>query len=286
MSEVVISFGYNNTGWNYGNVVDPHHNEKILGKAFQGIRDQVVISSKCGVSFDYDANPDRPPLIFDFSRDHVRQCVDKSLERLNTDYIDFYLQAWIDPKVSPEEAAMTMKELIEEGKIRHWGVSEADEAYLRRAHAVCPISVIENSYSIINRKNEGLFQFVEENNIGWIAFSPLMKGLLTNTFQKGITFATDDWRSGAINDQTIDQSAKLRRYLEELARQKQATPAQISLAWILNKKPHMVPIPGMKKSERLAENAGAANIVFTSQEMEHIEELVAEYHAQEKNPNA
>ena len=107
-----------------------------------------------------------------------------------------------------------------------------------------------------------------------------------DTFQKGITFAADDWRSGAINDQTIDQSAKLRRYLEELARQKQATPAQISLAWILNKKPYMVPIPGMKKSERLAENAGAANIVFTSQEMEHIEELVAEYHAQEKNPNA
>ena len=84
-------------------MVDPHHNEKILGKAFQGIRDQVVISSKCGGSFDYDANPDRPPLIFDFSRDHVRQCVDKSLERLNTDYIDFYLQARIDPKVSPEK---------------------------------------------------------------------------------------------------------------------------------------------------------------------------------------
>ena len=113
-----------------------------------------------------------------------------------------------------------------------------------------------------------------------------MKGLLTNTSQKGVTFAADDWRSGAINDQTIDQSAKLRRYLEELARQKQATPAQISLAWILNKKPYMVPIPGMKKSERLAENASAANIVFTSQEMEDIEELVAEYHAQKKIPNA
>lgn len=280
---VNLGYTYFNTGWNYGNINDPHHNEKILGKALSGIRDQVVISSKCGVSFDYDVDPHKPPLIFDFSRENVRKCVEESLERLNTDYIDFYLLARIDPKVSPEEAASTMAELIQEGKILHWGVSEANEEYLRRANAVCPISVIEHSYNIVNRKHENLFNFVEENNIGWIAYTPLMKGLLTNTFEKGTTFEKDDWRSNAINDHNIDITVKLRNYIAELAKAKNATAAQISLAWILNKKPYMVPIPGMKKRERLAENMNACDITFTTLEIENIEKLVKELHKQENH---
>ena len=111
-----MGYTFFNTGWNYGNVIDPHHNEKILGKALSGIRHQVVISSKCGVDFDYAANPDHPPLIYDFSRAKVRQSVEESLSRLQTDYVDFYLQARIDPKVSPEEAADTMSELIRKVK--------------------------------------------------------------------------------------------------------------------------------------------------------------------------
>ncbi|MBR0420763.1 MAG: aldo/keto reductase [Erysipelotrichaceae bacterium] len=271
---VDLGYTFFNTGWNYGNVIDPHHNEKILGKAFKGIRDKVVISSKCGVDFDYEKNPDRPPLIYDFSRNKVRQCVEESLGRLNTDYIDFYLQARIDPKISPEEAAETMAELIKEGKVLHWGVSEADEDYLRRANAVCPISVVENNYNIINRKHESLIPFLEENKIGWVAHGPLFKGLLTGTFNKGAEFAADDWRSHSINDDNLDKYAPLLNYLHELGEEKNATPVQLSLAWILNRKPYIVPIPGMKKKERLTENMKAADIIFSKEEMDKIDELV------------
>ena len=271
-----VDMGYTlfNTGWNYGNVHDPHHNEKILGKALSGIRHQVVISSKCGVDFDYAANPDHPPLIYNFSKAKVRQCVEESLTRLNTDYIDFYLQARIDPNVSPEDAADTMAELIKEGKVLHWGVSEADEDYLRRAHAVCPISVVENNYNMINRQHEKLIPFLEENGIGWIAHGPLFKGLLTGTFQKGTTFSADDWRGHAVNDANLQKYAPLLQYLAELGKQKGATPVQLALAWILNRKPYIVPIPGMKKSIRLAENMAAADIAFTEQEMEKIDDCV------------
>ena len=271
---VDLGYTFFNTGWNYGNVIDPHHNEKILGKAFKGIRDKVVISSKCGVDFDYEKNPDRPPLIYDFSRNKVRQCVEESLGRLNTDYIDFYLQARIDPKISPEEAAETMAELIKEGKVLHWGVSEADEDYLRRANVVCPISVVENNYNIINRKHESLIPFLEENKIGWVAHGPLFKGLLTGTFNKGAEFAADDWRSHSINDDNLDKYAPLLNYLHELGEEKNATPVQLSLAWILNRKPYIVPIPGMKKKERLTENMKAADIIFSKEEMDKIDELV------------
>ena len=204
-----MGYTFFNTGWNYGNVHDPHHNEKILGQALSGIRHQVVISSKCGVDFDYAANPDHPPLLYDFSKAKVKQCVEESLFRLQTDYIDFYLQARIDPKVSPEEAADAMSELIREGKVLHWGVSEADEDYLRRANAVCPISVVENNYNIINRRHESLIPFLEENGIGWEAHGPLFKGLLTGTFQTGATFAADDWRSYSVNDANLLKYAPL-----------------------------------------------------------------------------
>ena len=272
---VDLGFTFFNTGWNYGNAVDPHHNEKILGKAFSGIRDQVVISSKCGVDFDYAVDRDLPPLLYDFSREKVRQSVEESLRRLKTDYIDFYLQARFDPKTEPEEAASTMAELIREGKILHWGVSEANEDYLRRANAVCPISIVENSYSILNRKNEALIPFLEEFNIGWAAFSPLMKGLLTNRFEKGVSFAPDDWRGHVVNDANLDRTERLRNYLNELAMQKDTTVSALSLSWILHRKPYIVPIPGMKKRERLTENAQAADLVLSKAEMDIIETIVA-----------
>lgn len=271
---VDLGYTFFNTGWNYGNAIDPHHNEKILGKAFEGIRDKVVISSKCGVDFDYAVNRDHPPLIFDFSRDKVRKSVEESLERLRTDHIDFYLQARMDPKVSPEDAAETMAELIKEGKILHWGVSEATEEYLRRAHRVCPISVVENHYSIIAREKEDLIPFLEENGIGWVAFSPLLKGLLTANFQKGSAFAPDDWRGGTINDDNLERYHDLLAYLRKIGEKKGATPAQLSLAWILQRKPYIVPIPGMKKSERLRENLAAVDISFTEEEMATIDTFV------------
>lgn len=265
-----------NTGWNYGNAIDPHHNEKILGKALSGIRHQVVISSKCGVDFDYAVNPDRPPLIYDFSKNTVRKCVEGSLRRLHTDYIDFYLQARIDPQVAPEEAAETMAELIQEGKVLHWGVSEANEAYLKRANAVCPISVVENNYNLINRSHETLIPFLEENNIGWAAHGPLFKGLLTGTFHKGVTFAADDWRGSVINDQNLDKYASLLNYLSELGREKDASPVQIALAWILHQRPYIVPIPGMKKRERLEENKRATEIMLSTEELKKIDSFFEE----------
>ena len=271
-----VDLGYTlfNTGWNYGNVIDPHHNEKILGEALSDIRHQVVISSKCGVDFDYTVNPDRPSLIYDFSRETVRRCVDESLRRLRTDYIDFYLQARIDPKVTPEEAASTMAELIQEGKVLHWGVSEADEDYLRRANAVCPITVVENNYNMINRSHETLIPFLEENNIGWVAHGPLFKGFLTGTFRKGAAFAADDWRGGIVNDQNLDKYAALLNYLNELSLEKDAVPVQIALSWILHQKPYIVPIPGMKKRERLEENKRATEIVLSTDELRKIDSFL------------
>lgn len=270
-----VDMGYTlfNTGWNYGNAVDPHHNEKILGEALADIRHQVVISSKCGVDFDYAVNPDRPPLIYDFSRKTVRKCVEESLRRLRTDYIDFYLQARIDPKVAPEEAADTMAELIREGKVLHWGVSEGDEAYLRRANAVCPITVVENHYNMIDRSHEKLIPFLEEYKIGWVAHGPLFKGLLTGTFRKGADFAADDWRGSVINDQSLDKYAPLLNCLSELSREKNASPVQIALAWILHQKPYIVPIPGMKRRERLEENRGAPEIALSDNELMKINSL-------------
>src|SRR5699024_340585 len=148
----------------YGFKDDPNHNEKILGKAFQGIRDQVMIASKCGVDFDYAVDPEVPPLLYNSNRDGIRKSVEGSLKRLNTDYIDLYFQARIDPKVEPEEVAETMKELIQEGKILHWGISEIDEEYLKRANAVCPVTAVENNYNIINRTHEDLIPFLEEHH--------------------------------------------------------------------------------------------------------------------------
>ena len=273
-----VDMGYTlfDTGWNYGNAIDPHHNEKILGAALADVRHQVVISSKCGVDFDYAVNPNQPPLLYDFSRETVRRCVEDSLKRLRTDYIDFYLQARIDPKTAPEEAASTMAELIREGKVLHWGVSEADEDYLRRANAVCPISVVENNYNMINRKHETLVPFLEEHQIGWIAYGPLFKGLLTGTFRKGAVFAEDDWRRMVVNDQNLDRYAALLGYLSELGLEKNASPGQIALAWVLHQKPYIVPIPGMKKRERLEENKRAAEIMLSAGELRRIDSFLAD----------
>lgn len=270
-----VDMGYTffDTAKNYGFKGDPNHNEKILGKAFQGIRDRVVIASKCGVDFDYAVDPEVPPLLYDSSRAGIRKSVEGSLKRLNTDYIDLYFQARIDPKVEPEEVAETMKELIREGKILHWGISEIDEEYLKRANAVCPVTAVENSYNIINRTHEELIPFLEEHHIGWVAHGPMFKGLLSGTFKKGVLFARDDWRSRLVNDENLDRYQSLLSYLSDLGKEKGATPGQIALAWVLQRKPYIVPIPGMRSVERLRENAGATGIVLTADEMKKIDEL-------------
>lgn len=270
-----VDMGYTffDTAKNYGFKGDPNHNERILGKAFQGIRDRVVIASKCGVDFDYAVDPEVPPLLYDSSRAGIRKSVEGSLKRLNTDYIDLYFQARIDPKVEPEEVAETMKELIREGKILHWGISEIDEQYLKRANAVCPVTAVENNYNIINRTHEDLIPFLEEHHIGWVAHGPMFKGLLSGTFKKGVRFARDDWRSRLVNDENLDRYQSLLAYLSDLGKKKGATSGQIALAWVLRRKPYIVPIPGMRSVERLKENAGATEIVLTADEMKKVDEL-------------
>ena len=273
---VEMGYTFFDTAKNYGYKDDPHHNEKILGIALKGIRDKVVIASKCGVDFDYSVDADVPPLIYDSSREGIRKSVEGSLKRLHTDYIDLYFQARIDPKVEAEEVAETMAELIKEGKILHWGVSEIDGAYLQRVNAVCPVTAVENAYNLINREHEALIPFLEQNSIGWVAHGPMFKGLLSGTFQKGVRFARDDWRSRLVNDENLERYRPLLEYLSILAKEKDATPGELSLAWILHKKPYIVPIPGMRSNQRLVENAKAVDIVLTETEIVKMNELSAE----------
>lgn len=268
-----MGYTFFDTAKNYGFQGDPNHNEKILGEAFQGMREKVVIASKCGVDFDYAADPEVPPLLYDSSREGIRRSVEGSLKRLRTDYIDLYFQARTDPKVEPEEVARTMQELMQEGKILHWGVSEVGEEYLRRANAVCPVTAVENRYSLLDREHEDLIPFLEEHGIGWVAHGPLFKGLLSGTFRKGVRFPRDDWRSRLVNDENLDRFQPLLAFLSRLGEEKGATPGQLSLAWVLHRKPYVVPIPGMRSLRRLEENAAAAELALTSAEMEQLEEL-------------
>ncbi len=204
----------------------------------------------------------------------IRYSIEGSLKRLGMDHVDLYYQHRIDPKVEPEEVAGVMAELIREGKILHWGISEANEEYLRRAHKVCPISCIQNRYSMMAREHESLFPVLEELNIGFVAFSPLANGILTDAFKAGDTFTADDYRSimPQYSEESFEKNRDLFVLIRDLAREKAATPAQISLAWMLGKKPYIIPIPGSRKHVRIKENLGAAEIALTSDEIRMIDE--------------
>lgn len=263
------------TAETYGFKEDPHNNEKLLGKAFSGMRDKLVIATKFGVWFDYSENEYHPKLNADSRPETIRKSVDGSLKRLNTDYIDLYYQHRVDPSVEPETVAEVMAELIKEGKIRHWGVSMADEDYLRRAHAVCPLTASQNVYSLI-APDESLFSTFEELNIGLVSCCPIAKGLLTGAYTKGQEFEQGDYRrgSGWFSDETMDKTQPLLDYLTQLGKEKNATLGQLSLAWMINKKPWIVPIPGTRKSSRLKENAGAGDIRLTAEEVAGIDAAI------------
>lgn len=244
------------------------YNEEVVGQALRPIRDKVVLATKCGVRHGQDG------LIVDSRPETIRKSVEGSLKRLHTDYIDLYYQHRIDPKVSPEEVAGTMAELIKEGKIRAWGISETNEEYLRRAHAVCPVAAIQNRYSMIARWYEDLFPVVEELGVAYVAFSPMANGFLTGRYNKDSVFEQgSDYRSNMpqYTEEGFEKGQELLSLLNELAKEKQATSAQISLAWMLCKKPFIIPIPGSRKPERLKENFGAADISLTAEEVAAID---------------
>lgn len=244
------------------------YNEEVVGQALRPIRDKIVLATKCGVQHGKDR------LIVDSRPETIRKSVEGSLKRLQTDYIDLYYQHRIDPNVSPEEVAGTMAELIQEGKIRAWGISETNEEYLRRAHAVCPVSAIQNRYSMMARWYENLFPVVEELGIAYVAFSPMANGFLTGRYSKDSVFEQgSDYRSNMpqYTAEGFEKGQELLALLNGLAEEKQATPAQISLAWMLCKKPFIIPIPGSRKPERLKENFGAADIFLTAEEIAAID---------------
>lgn len=245
------------------------YNEELVGEALAPIRDKVIIATKFGVKHGEDHS-----LILDSSPDTIRKSVIGSLQKLQTDYIDLYYQHRMDPKVEPEVVASVMKELIAEGKIRHWGISEVNEEYLRRAHAVCPVTAVENRYSMMARFHESLFPVLEELGIGFVAFSPMANGFLSGQYTPNSTFEQGtDYRSmmPQYTKEGYEKSKELLEMLEGLANKKQATPAQISMAWMLYKKPWIVPIPGSRKVERLKENLETIHVTLTKEEMSAID---------------
>ena len=261
----------------YGTPEDPHVNERLVGEALAPIRDKVVIASKFGLRFDFASGKVPVPLIPDSRPETIRHSVEGSLKRLGTDHIDLYFQHRIDPAVEPEEVAGVMAGLIREAKITHWGISEANEDYLRRANAVCPVTAVENRYSMMARQYESLFPVLEELGVGLVAFSPMANGFLTGRYGKGQHFdPRTDYRAAMpqFTDAAVEQNAALLSLLNDMAAQKKATPAQISMAWMLCKKPWIVPIPGTRKPERMAENAGAAGIRLTAQEVQALDDAL------------
>ena len=272
-------FGYTffDTAEVYGTAEDPHINEELVGKALAPVRDQVVIATKFGLRFDFESGRVPVPLIPDSRPETIRRSVEGSLRRLGTDHIDLYFQHRIDPKVEPEEVAQVMAELIHQGKITHWGISEANEDYLRRAHAVCPVTAVQNRYSMMARHYESLFPVLEELNVGLVAFSPMANGFLTGKYGKGQHFdPKTDYRAAMpqFTDQAADQNRELLHLLHTMAAEKDASPAQISMAWMLCKKPWIVPIPGTRKEDRMLENAGAAEVSLSAEEVQALDDAL------------
>ncbi len=246
-------------------------NEELVGEALKDVRSKVVIATKFGVQHS------RTGLLTDSRPETIRKSVEGSLSRLGVETIDLYYQHRIDPKVEPETVAEVMKELIAEGKIRAWGISETTEDYLRRAHAVCPVAAIQNRYSMLAREHEQIFPALEELGVTFVAFSPLGNGFLTGKYDATSSFDKGtDFRSHMpqYTEEGFAAAEELMKLLKQMAEEKQATSGQISLAWMLCKKPYIVPIPGSRKEERLKENLGSKDVVLTAEEIAEIDTLL------------
>lgn len=258
-------------------VVYGHANEELLGDAIKPYKGKVVIATKFGITGTENING---KLVHELnsSPESIREQLEGSVKRLKVDYIDLYYQHRIDPKVEPEVVAGVMKELVAEGKIKHWGLSNAPMDYMRRAHAICPVTAIENQYSMMWREPEKeLFTVCEELGIGFVAYSPLGNGFLSGKYTKDTKYAEGDFRNfmGRFKPEVIDHNQALIDLIKQIAESKNATSAQIVLAWELAQKPYIVPIPGTTKLHRLEENLGAANIQLTAEELDSINEAVS-----------
>ncbi|EDL59977.1 aldo/keto reductase [Gimesia maris] len=250
-------------------------NEELLGKALSLVREQVVIATKFGFAIDDQGVQTG----LDSSPAHIRNVVEASLKRLQTDYIDLLYQHRVDPEVPIEEVAGTVKELIAEGKVKHFGLSEAGVEVIRRAHAVQPVAALQSEYSLWWREpEEAIIPTLEELGIGFVPFSPLGKGFLTGKIDESTTFDSTDFRNKVPRFAEENRKANLALIdlLNRIAERKQATPAQIALAWILVQKPWIVPIPGTTNQQRLKENIAAADIELSAGDLAEIDSALSE----------
>lgn len=256
-------------------VYGPYLNEEVVGEALALVRDQVVIATKFGFTF----GDDNKQQILNSRPEHIRWAVEGSLKRLKTDVIDLLYQHRVDPDVPIEEVAGTVKDLIAEGKVKHFGLSEAGVQTIRRAHAVQPVTALQSEYSLWWREPEQeVLPTLEELGIGFVPFSPLGKGFLTGAIKEGATFGSDDFRSKVprFSPEAIRANQALVDLLGQIARDKGVTAAQIALAWLLAQKPWIVPIPGTTKLHRLEENLGAASVELSATDLGRIAQALAD----------
>ena len=246
-------------------VYGPFTNEELLGEAIEPFREKVAIATKFGFNIGgqgLDSKPER-----------IRKVAEASLKRLRTDHIDLFYQHRVDPDVPIEEVAGTVKDLINEGKVMHFGLSEAGVKIIRRAHAVCQVTALQSEYSLWWREpEEEIIPVLEELGIGFVTFSPLGKGFLTGKMNQDTTFDSNDFRSTVprLSPENIKANLAFVDLLMQAAKRKNATPAQIALAWLLARKPWIVPIPGTTKLHRLTENLGAVSVELTSGELQEL----------------
>ena len=257
-------------------VYGPYTNEELLGEALAPYRDKVIIATKFGYDIENNKLDEAGrPIALSSNPKVIRRAIEGSLKRLKTDHIDLYYQHRVDPDTPIEEVAETIKDLVKEGKVLYWGLSEASAATVRKAHAVYPLTAVQSEYSMWYRNVEKeLLPTLEELKIGFVPFSPLGKAVLTGRFNKDTHFDKSDFRSQIprFNSENLQQNMKLVEYVQILAKDKNVTPAQIALAWLLAQKPWIVPIPGTKKITRVQENLGSVKVKFTTEELMQIRE--------------
>jgi aryl-alcohol dehydrogenase-like predicted oxidoreductase len=262
-------------------VYGPFTNEELVGEALAPLRDQVVIATKFGfkpASGDQSRWSD-----LDSRPEHIKEVAEASLKRLRTNVLDLFYQHRVDPGVPIEEVAGAVKELIDEGKVKHFGLSEPGVQTIRRAHAVQPIAAVQSEYSLWWRKpEEEVLPTLEELRIGFVPYSPLGRGFLTGKMNENTTFDSSDFRNilPRFTPEARKANQALVDLLGEIAKRKKATPAQIALAWLIAQKPWIVPIPGTTKLKRLEENIGAASIELTLEDLHHIESAASKVSVQ------
>jgi aryl-alcohol dehydrogenase-like predicted oxidoreductase len=262
-------------------VYGPFRNEELVGEALAPVRDEVVIATKFGFRLNPDGSPGWQGV--NSQPEHIHEVVEGSLRRLKTDRIDLLYQHRVDPDVPIEDVAGTVKDLIEAGKVKHFGLSEASAGTIRRAHAVQPVTALQNEYSLWWRKpEEDVMPTLEELGIGLVPYSPLGRGFLTGKIDESTSFEKNDFRNGLprFSAEARKANQTLVQMLERLAAERKATPAQIALAWLLAQKPWIVPIPGTTKLHRLDENLGAVALELTSDDLAEIDAAAAQIEVQ------